>query len=168
MRPFHPAAILAILTLCAACATEEPIRFSDGGCVAGGCQSVGASMSAGSCTPNPSCAVSFKTDIFQNILDGPAGCTGAMCHASSMPNGNLALDTGMPDAAYTQIINYVLKGGTYVVPCSPQASKMLCNLAVAGTNPYPPCGISMPVGKQLTQAQFDQISEWIACGAPAN
>jgi len=161
--------MLALLTIVAACATEDSIRFSDGGCVAGGCQSVGASMTGGSCTPDPMCPVSFKTDIFQNIMDSTAGgCTGSLCHASAMPNGNLQLDPGMPDAAYTQILNYVLKGGTYVVPCSPQASKMLCNLAVMGTNPNPPCGISMPVGKQLTQAQFDQISEWIACGAPAN
>src|SRR5262245_3995334 len=167
-------AAFLVLALAAACSTEEQLRFAENGCVVGGCQGMGgrsSSSAAGSCAPNPACAVSFKTDIFAGILDGAAGCTASGCPAAGTANGNLELNPGAAAAAYSEILNYVLSksgSGPYIVPCSPQGSKMLCNLSVEGTNPYPLCGIAMPVGKTITLPQFNQISEWIACGAPDN
>lgn len=168
-------AIVAMLAP-AACSTEEHVRLADGGCVAGGCQGIGGFSSiaaGGSCTPDASCAVSFKNDIFPSIIDGTAGCTANGCHAAGTANANLELNPGQAAAAYTELLNYALNkpvgaGGPYIAPCFPAGSKLLCNLAVMGTNPYSPCGTVMPVGKKLSQAEFDQISEWISCGAPDN
>jgi hypothetical protein len=159
------------------CATTEPPAFSDGTCVAGGCVQSGSSSGGTTvaCTVNTACAVSWSTDIFAAILDGPAGCTGTgLCHG--VGEGNITLVSGQAGPAYSALINYtIINGPKYIVPCAPQASGFTCNMALAadaGTDPYTPaCGVAMPfgtTGMDLTLAQLTTIADWIQCGAPNN
>ncbi len=173
--------------LCAvACSTAETPLFSDGACVAGGCSSTSAASSTSSsgvaCTPDPSCAVSWATDIFTPILDGPAGCTAMTCHGGGA--GGITLTSGEASGAYTVLSAYTLlpapgPAKPYIVPCSPTASGFPCNMLVGagggaggGTNSYGTCGTTMPLvlGGQtaLTEAQISTIADWITCGAPNN
>jgi hypothetical protein len=124
------------------------------------------------------CKISFKTAIFDAIIDGPAGCTGAaLCHGGDTPQGDMILKPGDAHAAYEAFINYELKkspgpAGTYIVPCDKKSSRLLCNTAISdGANPYGVCGTLMPFGSastKLTTKQLDNLAEWIACGAPEN
>lgn len=170
---------LAVAVWAAACATAENPNLSAGDCVAGGCQQAGASSSSSSgvaCTPNPSCSVSFASDIFADILDGPPGCTTAACHGGGM--GGITLTSGQPAAAYTTLMGYTLlstpgPAKKYVVPCDPGASGFPCNMSLGdgGPNPDGTCGFLMPFGASttaLTADQLTKIGEWITCGAPDN
>jgi hypothetical protein len=163
----------------ASCATTEPPAFSDGDCVAGGCAQTSGSSSGTTtsvaCTVNTACAVSWQTDIFTAILDGPAGCTGTgLCHG--VGGGGITLVSGQAGPAYTALIDYTIANGPkYIIPCDPQHSGFTCNMALAagqGTDPYlPACGIAMPfgtTGMDLTLAQLTTIADWIQCGAPNN
>jgi hypothetical protein len=187
---------MSIAFAVAACATEELPTFGDLGCVAGGCHDVGggsatsssssnttSTSSGGMCVDAP-CAVSFKDDIFGPILDGTAGCTSASgCHGGVGAPGNMTLNPGDAAGTYLELTNYQLDNtpgpaGPYVVPCDPQASRLLCNLVLdagdgsAKESPYGSCGVTMPIAlgtaKRLTEAEFDTIVEWIECGAPDN
>lgn len=174
------AAVAALLAAIAAgCATVDTVQFGEKDCAAGGCLQAGASSSSssstgGSCTPDPDCAVSYATDIFDTILDGPAGCTGATCHGTGTASGDLTLDTGHAHAAFVAMTAYQLDGDPYIVPCDKDASKLLCNIALAdgATNPFGKCGSTMPLTldgqMKLTPAELDLLAEWIACGAPEN
>ena len=121
---------------------------------------------------NMACAVSFKTDIYAAILDGAGSCTKNGCHATGTANGNMELNSNDAEGVYAELINYTLMpksgmgGGPYVTPCD-LTSRLLCNLAVDGSS-SPTCGTVMPIGKKITQMQYDQIAEWISCGAPDN
>src|SRR5262245_56393669 len=91
-----------------ACSTFEPVDFADGGdCVAGGCENNGAVSSSGAgvpCTVDPACAVSFKTDIFAGIFDGPAGCTEtSVCHGAQSSPGGVSMEAGKAAAALTSL-----------------------------------------------------------------
>lgn len=159
------------------CASEESIKF--GLPDAGKNPASGAtSTSGGACHVDPTCKVSFKTDIFAAILDGPAGCTGAkLCHGGDTPQGDMILKPGDAHAAFDELVNYQLKskpgpGGAYISPCDAMGSRLLCNTAISdGDNPYGVCGTVMPLGgaaTKLTRKQLDTLAEWIACGAPEN
>jgi hypothetical protein len=165
----------------AACATAESPAFSNGECVAGGCQSSGAATSSsstsGACMVNAACAVSWGTDIFSGIIDGPPGCTSAACHGSG--KGGITLTPGQPSAAYTALTGYTLvatpgPAKKYIVPCDPGGSGFPCNLSLGadgGANPAGTCGFLMPFGAGVTPPTMDQlqkISDWITCGAPDN
>ncbi len=159
--------------------------FSDGACVAGGCaqsttaasSSTAASSAGGTCAVDAGCAVSWSTDIFTAILDGPAGCTSMLCHGSG--KGGITMPSGMPQSAYTALTGYTLlatpgPAKAYIVPCNPDESGFPCNVEVdpeAGANPFGTCGAGMPfggVGTLLTVDQVNQIGAWIQCGAPDN
>jgi hypothetical protein len=185
-RLAHKAALIVALgtaAWAASCASAETINFSNGECVAGGCAQTGgttsttSSSTGGPCMVNPACSVSFATDVFAGILDGPAGCTATgLCHGDG--KGNILLETGKPHDAWQQLTGYTLLATPgpvkpYIVPCDPAASGFTCNMAIdpsdGGTNPYGTCGSPMPNGKnKLTPEQLNTIVEWIQCGAPDN
>jgi hypothetical protein len=162
------------------CATEEPVTFNDAGLTPNGTPSVtsasssssSSSTSGGSCTVNDACPVSFKNTIYPQIIVAAGGCAKNGCHATGTANGNMELNEGDAAGAYTELLNYTLMpksgmgGGPYVTPCD-LTSRLLCNLAVDGSS-SPTCGTVMPIGKKITQMQYDQIAEWISCGAPDN
>ncbi|MFO0758208.1 MAG: hypothetical protein U0359_17055 [Byssovorax sp.] len=162
------------------CATEEPVTFADAGqtpngepsVTSGSTSSSSSSTSGGGCVVNMACSVSFKNDIFPNIIEGSGGCTKNGCHTTGTANGNMELNPGDAAGAYSELLNYTLMpksgtgGGPYVTPCDAQ-SRLLCNLAVEDSTDVP-CGTAMPIGAKITKAQYDQIAEWIACGAPDN
>lgn len=167
----------------AACATAESPAFSHADCVAGGCQPSGGSSSSstssssGVCNPDPGCTVSWGTDIFTKIIDGPPGCTSMSCHGSG--KGGLTLASGQSKDAYDALTGYTLASSPgpakkYIVPCDPKGSGFTCNMALsadAGANPFGTCGITMPFGAGvagLTPEQLTQIGDWIQCGAPDN
>jgi hypothetical protein len=169
-------AIVACSATIASCASEESVTF---GLPDAGTNPVGSgATSGGVCTVDPMCKVSFKTAIFDAIIDGPAGCTGAaLCHGGDTPQGDMILKPGDAHGAYVEFTNYELKktpgpGGSYVTPCDPANSKMLCNTSISDAdNPYGVCGTLMPFGTgstKLTKKQLDTLAEWIACGAPEN
>lgn len=170
----------------AACSTVNPVAFSDGACVAGGCATLSSSSSSSStgtpCTVSTSCTVSWATDIFTPILDGTAGCTSSECHGGG--KGGITLTSGDPTGAYAALVAYSLLPTPgpvkpYIVPCDPAASGFPCNMALAvggggtgGANPYGTCGAGMPLvldgETPLTDAQITTIADWITCGAPDN
>lgn len=185
-RPFTVAALaLGIAAWIGACSTVETQNFSDGDCVAGGCQQASGSSSSGAsssssssgqCTVDQSCAVKWSTDIFANILDTQAaGCTAAsLCHGDG--KGNLTLTPGDAHGAYVALAAWTMAkdpqmGKAYIAPCDPTGSGMLCNMKAesGSTNAYGECGSLMPlVGTSLTMDQLNTIADWIACGAPEN
>ena len=177
---------LAALVAPASCSTQEPPAFSDGACVAGGCAGTGATTSSSSggvaCVVNPSCTVSWATDVFAGIVDGPAGCTSMTCHGGGM--GGITLASGDAHDSYVALTAYSLTATPgpvkrYIVPCDPTDSGFPCNMAVgaggdadAGANAYGTCGAPMPIilagETPLTADQVTKIADWITCGAPEN
>jgi hypothetical protein len=170
--------LVALSLTIASCASEESVKFGlpDAGTnPAGGA----TSTSGGACNVDPMCKVSFKTDIFAAIIDGPAGCTAAkLCHGGDTPQGDMILKPGDSHGAYVEFINYTLKktatspAGAYISPCDKMGSRLLCNTSISdGDNPYGVCGTVMPFGSaatKLTKQQLDTLAEWITCGAPEN
>jgi hypothetical protein len=168
----------------AACSTVESMNFSNGDCVAGGCASTGAGQTTTStttqttmCTVDPGCKVSWGTDIFTNIIDGPPGCTATgLCHGDG--KGGITLESGKGHDAYLALKGYTLAANPgpvkpYIVPCDPQASGFTCNMSVddseGGTNTFGTCGSTMPLGKvKITPQDLQTIADWITCGAPEN
>jgi hypothetical protein len=168
----------------AACSTVESMNFSNGECVAGGCASTGAGQTTTTttgtptmCTVDPGCKVSWGTDIFTNIIDGPAGCTATgLCHGDG--HGGITLTSGKGHDAYVALTGYTLASNPgpvkkYIVPCDAQDSGFTCNMSVddseGGTNTFGMCGSTMPLGKVKISAQdLQNIADWITCGAPEN
>jgi hypothetical protein len=185
---------VVVAALLASCSTEDAVKFGEPDCVGGVCganagvtsssttttsTSTSSSSSSGMCTQDPNCAVSFATDIFAPIIDGPAGCTGAACHATGAANAKLTLDPKAIKAGRKHLLDYVLDAmpgpaGQYIVPCDPAGSRLVCNLKVepdADGGAPDSCGSLMPVGAMypaLTADQVGKIKAWIACGAPDN
>lgn len=180
---------LALSAWVGACATAETVSFSDGDCVAGGCQqattsssssgsstSTSSSSSSGMCNVDPNCAVKWATDIYAGILDTPAASctTTGLCHGDG--KGGLTLEAAKPHEAYLALTAYTLlaqpgPAKKYIVPCDAMGSGMLCNMKTdtGTTNPFGDCGSEMPlVGTNLTMDQLNTIADWIACGAPEN
>jgi hypothetical protein len=168
-----------------ACSTVESMNFSDGDCVAGGCVSTGAGQTTTSttstgtptmCTVDPGCKVSWGTDIFVKIIDGPAGCTATgLCHGAG--KGGITLVSGSSHSAYVALTGYTLlampgPAKPYIVPCDPMASGFTCNMKVdtseGGTNTFGSCGSVMPLVGGISAADLQTIADWITCGAPEN
>ncbi len=175
-----------VLALCPAlwlaaqgCATEEEITYGDPAKVAGASSAGGGSSTGGSCAPDPSCAVSFKDDIFAPILEAKAKCSASSCHGGG--TAGLLMVPGDFDGAYAALTTYELSGdrGRYVVPCDLEASKMLCNMKVdpeAGASTHGKCGSLMPKAllsdpvddEPVSLEDVETIAQWIQCGAPSN
>ena len=169
---------VAVIAASPSCATEEEVQYGDPARVAVGASS-GSGSSSGGCPPDPSCAVSFKDDIFAPILDAKAKCSAQTCHGGGL--AGLLLTPGDSDGAYSALTTYRLSGGRgeYVVPCDTAASKLLCNFKLAPgeeENPYDKCGSLMPKAllgdpvddEPLTVAEIETVAMWIECGAPSN
>ncbi|MFT3773212.1 MAG: hypothetical protein QM820_48150 [Minicystis sp.] len=180
---------LGVSAWAAACSTIETVAFSDGDCVAGGCEqgtptssssTAASSSTGGMCTVNQNCSVKWATEIFAGMLDTPsAACTQTgVCHGSG--KGGITLEAAKPHDAYLALTGYTLldqpgPAKKYIVPCDQAGSGMLCNMKVddadggAATNPFGACGSTMPLlGTNLTMDQLTKIADWIACGAPEN
>ncbi|MBK8253859.1 MAG: hypothetical protein IPK82_14495 [Polyangiaceae bacterium] len=157
------------------CASEEIPKYGDPAQVAGGVGGGTTSPTTGGseeCVVDQNCDVKFKTQIFP-WLDTVAKCADSGCHADG--KGNLLLVAGDSDSYYDALTAYELDNapdvGPYVVPCAPDASKMLCNLKVSdGDNPHGSCGATMPILAKNgpTLADLSALEDWIACGAPNN
>jgi hypothetical protein len=191
------AAVVAGTVLTAfSCATQESHDFSNGACVAGGCEetvaasagsSTSSSSSSGTMCMDAGCP-SWATDIYTAILDnGLTRCTDAQCHGpeAGVGAGGITLLPGDPTDAWTVITSPTQKtppipnaagAKVLVVPCNPEASGLLCNMAVpmGTTNMYGMCGNEMPLDLltpapvDLTSSQIATIAAWIQCGAPNN
>lgn len=176
----------AVLALGLACSSEDDVIYGDPARVAGGATTVSATSTStstgtggnggggGSCEVDPACTSSFATDVLADALIVGGGCTTTTCHGAPASSGNLTFSAD-PTEAYDVLKNYMLddatKGGAYIVPCNPQASRILCNLKVdpaSGTNPYDTCGSTMPLAGGVTLDQLDKVATWIQCGAPNN
>lgn len=168
---------IAAFTAFAGCASEEIRKYGDPAEVAGG---VGGSSSTGTTTTSagggggamcePTCDVSFQTDIFP-VLDTAAKCADtAACHSTG--KGNLTLIPGDSASYYTALTTYMLEdpAGAYIVPCDPDQSKIICNLQLNDNSNTMPCGTGMPLNPAdgPTPAQLQDIKDWIACGAKDN
>lgn len=99
----------------------------------------------------------------------PRASTGQcdMCHAlpaHDVVNGNL--ETGMTQAsAYAALMGKQSQSSRcmsrpLVVPNDPEMSLLYLKLS-----PTPPCGVRMPNGGKLSDAQIDMVRSWIAAGA---
>lgn len=168
-----------VVLLALGCATQEDENFGDPAKVAGGLTGDTAtsttSSTGGACETDPSCSVSFATDIFAGIIETSSCTTTGLCHGAPTAAGGLLLDSGKPSDGYDAIKSFTMKeGGSYVVACDPAASKILCNTLLdeaAGENPYGPlCGTGMPSAPiaPLGKDQLDNLVKWIECGAPDN
>ena len=190
------AIILASVTVQFGCATEEEVLYGDPARVAGGTSTGTVASSSGSgevCTIDSFCSVSWSKDIYGKIFDAPkddpqptGACSTSGCHA--MGTAGFEMPPGDPDTAYASMMQHAINQGTgsglYVVPCRPELSRVMCNLAFdeAVDNPYVGddlpmtslCGSPMPKlniqsdGEPLSQQQLDDIATWIKCGAPNN
>lgn len=124
--------------------------------------------------------VKWSTDVFP-ILEMTAKCSDAVCHApaaAQLP----AMTAGDAAATYQSLIDHKFleePADAYIVPCDPNASKMMCNLKldpIWGTNMYGSCAPRMPKvslndavdDKALSLDELNKIAEWITCGAPNN
>ncbi len=162
----------------AACATEEEILYGEPERVVGSSSVSATSSSTGgpTCEPDPDCAVSFASDLMPLFGDGIGACGASGCHASDIAGFAFPAEAA---AAHAAITSYVFQGSApYVVPCEPEASKLLCNLRVAGTAapPYGSCGSPMPKAsvndsvsdRPLSAEELGLVEAWIVCGAPDN
>lgn len=170
-----------VIASLAACATEEEVLYGDPSRVVGGGGPGPTTSSGGAagCDPDPACAVSFEADIFP-IFAGPGACGEGPCH--EVVTSDFMFDKSDPAAAHLALTQYELvdgeAGGPYVVGCSPETSRLLCNLdyepGVASM--FGECGVLMPqliaddsvLDQPITGAQQQLIADWIQCGAPAN
>jgi hypothetical protein len=173
-----PTALAGLSLLSAGCATEEIPPYGDPARVVAGAGPSGAG-SGGSCTIDPSCSVSFGTQIMP-ILDGTAKCSATgPCHGGTeevikfMAGDTFGTLNTLRDL---EIKDENLNSVPYIAPCNPDSSRMLCNLQRAsGPSSYGKCGSAMPkvdddgiMDMALSDAEFTLIEEWIKCGAPGN
>jgi hypothetical protein len=171
------------------CASEDETIFGEPSRVAGGFGDRAGGPTE-DCEPNPACGVSWVRDVYQGIFNAPLGgetpsgaCGATTCHDSGV--GGLFFPPDDSDEAYFRLTAYELVGGRrYIVGCEPGLSHMMCNLTFAANvdNPYVGpeleftggCGAPMPkdttvvTTEPFTQAQFDVLAAWLACGAPQN
>jgi hypothetical protein len=153
------------------CATETEVLFGEPDEILGA--DAATISSGGSCTPDLSCSVSFRDDIFPVLVE-TARCSSAGCHATAIAQFEFPENAG---DAREALLAYVFQGSeAYVLPCQPEASKFLCNLNLGeAAQPGSSCGSPMPKliddavsDTALSQADYDAIEQWITCGAPDN
>jgi hypothetical protein len=110
------------------------------------------------------CAVSFSKDIIPAL--GASTCATIGCHGGATPPNPPRVDPGDPKAMYAEFAAFKMNGGlAYINPCSTDKTKsgLACNLYATGG-----CGVHMPSGGQLPQADITKIDTWLACGSPDN
>ncbi len=160
-----------LLWLASACATESEVLFGEPGEIVGA--DAAAVTSGGSCTPDLTCDVSFRDDVFP-VLAETARCGDAGCHATAIAQFEFPPE---PGPARDALLAYVFQGSDgYVVPCEPAQSKILCNLNLGeASEPGELCGSPMPklIDDQVADEPLDPdqraaIVTWIDCGAPDN
>ncbi len=183
----------ALVVLAWGCATEEKATFGDPNNVTTSGGQVAVTTGAPSpCDVDPVCnGLTWTTDIYKGIINSVGGtnpgggCTAVNCHRTE--NGKLTLSPTDEKATYQALVGYTLKSvtpsGKYIVPCKPAESKMVCNLLFNVSDedfkksaPTGQCGSPMPkiasagspVHSKLNQLEFNNIVQWITCGAPHN
>ncbi|MDH5672483.1 MAG: hypothetical protein OEZ06_10065 [Myxococcales bacterium] len=132
---------------------------------AGGAAGTGMDTTPGGPSGDPT-----FTAIYDEILTkGEVGnCMAGYCHGAaptSMGNGNLQITASDKQGAYDNLVNVVstselCAGATLVIPGDSAGSLLLQKFSAP-----PPCGLQMPVGMTLTEAQITQIATWIDNGA---
>jgi hypothetical protein len=122
------------------CATETEVLFGEPDEILGA--DAATISSGGSCTPDLSCSVSFRDDIFPVLVE-TARCSSAGCHATAIAQFEFPENAG---DAREALLAYVFQGSeAYVLPCQPEASKFLCNLNLGeAAQPGSSCGSPMP------------------------
>ncbi len=135
----------------------EAVICGDGGSDGGGGGGGGA------------CGVSFKTDIYPNMVAAGAwkcASTGK-CHGGGQAP---TIDGTSPQSVIDSLKGYTIKVNGNLVPYinvdggkGPNNSSMECNLTGQ-------CGQGMPIapGVALTTDQVCRIDAWLRCGAPNN
>lgn len=108
---------------------------------------------------DPNCAVKWSTDIYPKVKAAWA-CTG--CHGTQAP----IIDGADATKAWDQLratAAPISGGKPYVNPCSkdPTASSFVGNVKHE-------VGKGMPTTAPLGAADVDQLTTWVACGAPNN
>lgn len=124
-----------------------------------------AACSSTSASP-PGAGTPTFSAVYANVI--AARCT--PCHTTPAGEGIALgkLDMTSRDAAYANLVNAPAAGsecvglGARVVPGDPAAS--LLHRKVSPAEPRP-CGLKMPIGGVLAQAEADAIDAWIAAGA---
>jgi hypothetical protein len=107
------------------------------------------------------------TDVYSQVLNGSAGCTG--CHYAANSSANL--DMSSQDSAYANLFSRpptsaspcnAMEGVKLVEPGSPCNSLLFLKVSLTA----PPCGDQMPLGgAPLTSDQIALIGSWINAGA---
>jgi hypothetical protein len=105
--------------------------------------------------------VSFASNIAPMLA---ASCATPSCHTGSNPSEGLTLDADKSYAAIVNVPSLEVPALKLVAPGKPKASYLL--MKVEGTASQ---GAPMPLtGSPLSAGQIQQISDWIAQGAPNN
>jgi hypothetical protein len=160
-----------LVALATACATETEVLFGEPGEIVGA--DAATVTSGGSCVPDLACEVSFRDDVFP-VLAETARCGNVGCHATAIAQFEFPPE---PGPARDALLAYVFQGSeSYVVPCEPTQSKLLCNLNLGdASDPSELCGSPMPklidddvADAPLDVAQRGAVLAWIDCGAPDN
>lgn len=128
--------------------TDQPV------CVANG----GTLLDGGPCT------VSFANDVLPAF--GRSTCATPGCHGGVTPANLPRVEPSEAPAMWTEFAGFTLSDGKpYINPCSKDKTQSAigCNLYANGA-----CGVHMPIGGQLDQADIDKIEQWVECGAPNN
>lgn len=151
---------LAVALAAAGCTSEDGGTSGSGG--AGG--TGGAGGMNGGATGEPT----FDAIYNEILIRGAVGnCTFGACHGQppSENSGNLQLFADNKDMTYAALVgpnstSAACGGMPMVTPGQPDMSLLYTKLTAT-----PPCGVRMPFGGMLTDAQIMQIRTWIANGA---
>jgi hypothetical protein len=112
------------------------------------------------------CAVSWKNDIWANMVNAKAWqCATGACHAPG--NTQPAIDPMDSNAALTSLKGYKLMSKptlNYIdTSGDPSKSSIECNLSGQCSPPMP-----TGAGRQLTSDERCKLHAWLLCGAPNN
>jgi hypothetical protein len=109
--------------------------------------------------------VTFSKDVLGAL--GRAGCAqSSSCHGGANPTNLPRIEPSDGPGTWAEFAAFTLSDGKpYIDPCStdPTQSGIACNVAASGT-----CGVHMPPGGQLPDADITALQTWLACGAPNN
>lgn len=110
---------------------------------------------------DPRTEVSFATDIYAAIFEGPAHCTRCHTPTGSMPIG--LDDSGLDLSTYeTLLAGGARSGSAIVMPGMPCESVLVQKLGAS-----PPYGSRMPLDGPpfLSAEELQRVADWIAEGA---
>jgi hypothetical protein len=146
---------------------------ASGATVAGsGGQSAPPAGGAPAMASGPTGAPTF-TAIFKEIFTvGSAGnCMFAGCHGAppdATLNGNLTIMYNDQPGAYQSLVNVTSTSAACMGRKLVIAGDAAGSLLMQKFTDAPPCGVKMPIGRPLTEAQLKQIETWIMQGAQDN